>query len=108
MQTETKVISITHLRERVAGRMEINGAEHDVRQVTAGVYQSLKGAAPSENMDAIIASVREVVPTLTPEEVAKLTRDQMEAILMCAGGGIERVEAMFPNAVGPETPISPA
>jgi hypothetical protein len=106
-----KILRVAEIQAEVVGQMESHtGAVHDVRPLTFDTYQRLTAAdATANSLLELRACVEAVVPTLTTEEVGQLTAASAQAILTLAGAGIEAVEAMFPNAVRPETPsTSPA
>lgn len=98
---ETKVFDIDRLRNRLAGRIKVDGVEHDVLQVKGGTYQSLRAAAPGEAMERVYRAVAEVCPSLTAEQVSALNLDQANAIIGIAGLGVEAVEKLYPNEESP-------
>jgi hypothetical protein len=105
-----KILRIADLRAAIAGRMEDTAsAPHDVLQMDFETHHDLKSAEGSADaIDVLRAAVRKVVPTLSDDEIAKYNMKQAEAILMLSGAGIAAVERLFPNAVRPESLISPA
>lgn len=103
-----KVLRIAELRNAVAGQIEDStGRLHDVRQIDLETYQAFKN--PPDGVDEfeyIFEVAKKLVPSLPLEELQSLGLEAARAITMMAGGGIDLVEAQFPNAVRPATAVS--
>lgn len=97
-----KKLRIAELCNSVAGTMEdLAGQDHNVLQLDLETQQAIEQGDGS--METVRAAVKKAVPTLPDGEIGKYTFDQLQAILMMAGAGIDAVEKAFPNAVRPGT-----
>jgi hypothetical protein len=100
-------VCISTARRKIMGTIEVNGVKHEVHQLTFGINQSINAAeGTARALVAVQDAVREVCPTLPEETLAAMSLDDGQVVLLFAGAGVRAVEAMFPNAVSPETPIS--
>lgn len=105
-----KVLRIAELRAVVVGQIEdSSGKLHDVLSINLQQYQAFrKPPEGQDDFELMREIVSQLVPTLPAEELGKLNVEGGKAITALAGGGIEVVEEMFPNAVGPASSTSPA
>ena len=102
-----KIVRIDTIRATIVDEIEVDDAMYPVHQLTIGTHQRLAEAEAGNDYAVIRQAVKDVVPTLPDEKLARLTVDHAKAILFLAGSGIAAVEAMFPNVVSPESPTSP-
>ena len=103
-----KKINITAMR-RTVGLIEVDGVDHDVRHVDGLAYHAFRNI--ESDADAIKAYwlvVENAVPTLAPEEVRKLSTDQLHAIVELAKGAVDQLEKDAPNGSGPTAEVSPS
>jgi hypothetical protein len=107
MSDNVKVLSISSLRQPVAGIVEIDGERYPVRKYTGLQYQRAAALSPASPVTELYGLVQEVVPALPAPALLALDREQVEAILLLANQGIAAVERLFPNALSPEPPTSP-
>lgn len=103
MTSDKKVVSLTQLRDPVAGHVELDGTTYAVRKLTGGQYERLSAmTADSPAVDAYNL-VQEIVPDLPDEVRLALDKDLVAVIMTLASNGIKAVEALFPNGKSPET-----
>lgn len=96
------VLDLATLSSRVAGRVKLGETVHDVLKFTGRQYEALGKLTPQDRTITLYDLAHQVVPTATPDDIASLTSDEINAILAMARNGIEAVEALFPkNAAGP-------
>lgn len=101
-----KVLSITSLRDPVAGQVEIDGVEYDVLKFNRDQYAVINSWDNETPVTESYALVAVIVPTMPDTVLGKLNKPEVRAILAMAGSGIEAVEALFPNAISPATTAS--
>lgn len=107
MAEPNKVISISTAKKKVMGTIVVDGVEHEVLQLDFGTNQALMHSdGTSAYLGAIRDAIATICPTLSPETIDRLGLDDGQVILLYAGAGVKAVEAMFPNAVSPETQTS--
>lgn len=108
---QKKILRVDELLNDVVGHLDMGGTVHQVLQPSLEAQQvmvALENAASPNDIDRIRQAVKEVVPSLTDEQIGKLNSKAAVAILHVSAGNISAVEEAFPNAVSPETaPISP-
>jgi hypothetical protein len=107
VSTEKKVLSLTELRNPVAGVIELNGEQHKVMKYTGVQYQRAALFRPESPAIELYDLVKAVVPSLEQDVLLSLDKDLCSAILMLASQGIQAVELYFPNAPGPKAQTSP-
>jgi hypothetical protein len=106
--SDKKVIAISTARKKVMGQIDVDGVLTDVHQLDFGTMQMLEAAEATSNyLSAVRDAVVALCPSLSAEQVSNMGLDDGRMIVLYAGGGVRAVEAMFPNAVSPETPTSP-
>lgn len=110
MLQHKKVLRARDLRDVVAGEYEDNdGYTHVVRSMDFDTFQALQSKPDDvDDFAHLKGIVRQLVPTLSESELGKVTFDGAKAITTLASVGIEAVEALYPNAVGPASQTSPA
>ena len=86
--------------DREAGRIRVFGREVVVEHADAHVYRALPtlDAMRDADIPAVYALAARVTPSLTAEEVDRLTGPQVGAILAIAVAGVQQVEDRFPNS----------
>jgi hypothetical protein len=99
-------VNLDAIGDPVAGEVTIKGVTHQVLQLDGAGYEYMDATAAALrdgtfDVVASYAQVARVLPSLTTDEVKALRPAQVAAVFKIAGGQIEEVEAMFPNAVGP-------
>lgn len=91
-----------------AGRVQLFGKEHDVLQMDGFGYRTVREYQADEQSDVLWPLAARLIPTLTPDEVDKLTAVQVGAILAVAQTPITAIEDQFPNSDRPADESRPA
>lgn len=102
MSTRPKV-SITQLRDPIAGVVEIDGIEYEVRKFTGHQFQTIEAMTAETSAMVAYDLVKEIASTIPDSVRLALDKDMIGAIMTLAGNGIEAVQALFPNAKSPAT-----
>jgi hypothetical protein len=107
MSDSPKVVSLTRLRDPIAGLVEINDERYEVRKYSGFEYQRAALLGEATPVTELYDLVRKVAPTMPEDVVLSLDRDLCLVVLGVASQGIAVVERLLPNAVSPEAPTSP-
>lgn len=116
MSQKKTVVRLDALAAEVAGVVELFGREHDVHQLDGEGYHVAVQIQTGE-IDILeqYKLAARMVPSLAPEEVAKLTARQVGVIITIADGRIREVaellradEGADPNGSGPADASPPA
>jgi hypothetical protein len=100
-------ISLTSVRNPVAGFVELNKKKYNVLKFTGDQYKRVEAATDATPVTRLYELAAEVCPTMPAKVLDKCNRDEIGIILLVAGRGIAAVKALFPNVESPETPTSP-
>lgn len=105
-----KPVQNLDLLSTVAGRVVLLGQERDVLQIDGDGYRALYVLEEDGNTDIrpLYAVAGRMVPSLSPEELGRLTAVQVGAVLAIARALVFSVEDQFPNSDGPTESASPA
>lgn len=103
-----KLVNLNAIGDPVAGRIEVDGVQHDVLAFNGDQYFWYREALanPETPMTEVYDRVGEIVPSLNGAH-RRLRKPQCFAVLMIGAAGIDEIGDLFPNAAGPETPTSP-
>lgn len=100
----TPTVNLDTLLAPVAGVVRLFGRAHDVQQLDGAGYHTLYVVETGAHQDLrpLYAIVERHVPSLTSEELERLTPEVVGAILAIASGRIRQVEAMLAPAADAE------
>lgn len=108
MTTPIKKYDLRAHRSPVAGTITgLDGKDYEVQKFTGLQYQQAAQIGDATPATALYDLAAEVVPSMPREELNRLFKEDIQKILLCAGQGIEAIEALFPNESSPATPTSP-
>ena len=96
------------LLDDVVGRVTLFGKDHDVLALDGAAYRMLYDLEANKRGDVrpLFDIAARIVPSLTADEVGRLTAMRVGAILAIAGAPVQAVESEFPNSDGPTTPTA--
>lgn len=100
------ILDLRALEGEVAGRIQLRDGVHDVLALNADQYQQLATMDESNSVERLYDVAAACVPTLGADRVRTQGIKFAKAITVLAGQGIDAVQAMFPNANGPENESS--
>lgn len=105
----TKPLNLDLLGDH-SGTIIVFGEERPVMHFSGADYRTYYNFEHGADVDvlALYAIVGRLVPSLSPEQLDRLTLKQVGAIIGVAGAPIRAVEESFPNSDGPATSGTPA
>lgn len=95
-------VNLDVIADEYAGSVVLFGETHQVRQIDGVGYDFAIGLQQGTvDVREGYALLAELIPSLSPEQVKKVTGVQLNAVLLIADCQVQAVEALYPKAVGP-------